>query len=137
MLVTTRDPFRQPSWFASTTSSLPVDVIRRESELELRVDVPGVRLEDLEVTVDRRVLTIRAVRAHEVAEGDQVVSRERRTGTASRSFTLSDGLDASGLAATLDQGVLTLRIPVAEAAKPHKIHIEVSPSAPAIEAAAN
>src|SRR5690242_13508904 len=97
MLVTTRDPFRQLSRFAPASGSLPVDVIRREHELELRVDVPGVAADQLDVTVDRRVLTISADRSSEVAEGDQVVSRERRSGRATRSFSLSDGLDAGAL----------------------------------------
>ena len=143
MLVTTRDPFRtlerQLGWFAPPTASvLPVDVIRRSQELELRVDVPGVALEDLDVTVERRVLTIRDERRSEVSDGDAVLARERRVGSTSRSFTLSEGLDPSQLTAALDAGVLTIRIPVSEAAKPQKVHVEIATPAPAaIEAASN
>ncbi|MCC6224954.1 MAG: Hsp20/alpha crystallin family protein [Microthrixaceae bacterium] len=141
MLVTNRDPFRQLdrqlSWFGPFSSQLPVDVIRREGELELRVDVPGVSADQLDVTVEQRVLTISVERHTSVAEGDTFVARERRHGKAGRAFTLSAGLDPSALEASLDTGVLTIRIPVAEAAKPQKVHVEINSPAPAIEAAAN
>lgn len=141
MLVTNRDPFRQLerqlSWFGPSSSHLPVDVIRRDNEIELRFDVPGVAADKLDVTVEQRVLAVSVDRDAPVVEGDTYLTRERRNGTATRTFTLSQNLDASALEASLDAGVLTIRIPVAEAAKPQKVHVEISSPAPAIEAASN
>lgn len=138
MLVTSRDPFRifdrQLNW--PTTPLMPVDVIRREHELELRVDMPGVTADQLDVTVEQRVLTITAARETAAGDGESFAARERRSGTSRRSFNLSPGLDASSLQASLDAGVLSIRIPMAEAAKPQKVHVEVA-SVPAIEATAN
>jgi len=139
-MLVTRDPFRQLdrqlNWFSASGSSLPVDVIRREHELELRVDVPGVSPDHLDVTVERRILTISTERPLPIVDGETYVSRERREGSAQRSFTLSEGLDPTALEATLDAGVLSIRIPVAETAKPQKVHVEIG-STPAIEATAN
>lgn len=116
---------------------LPVDVVRRQNELVLTLDVPGVSPEDLDVTVERNVLTVTAERPSPNVEGDTVVARERRWGKVTRQFTLSDGLDTSALEASLDAGVLTIRIPVAEKAKPQKVAIAVGSSPQAIEATSN
>lgn len=138
-MLVTRDPFRQLDrqlgWFSTAATQLPVDIIRREHELELRVDAPGITSDHLDVTVERRVLTITADRP--TTDDETYITRERRGGVASRSFTLSEGLDAAALDASLDAGVLTIRIPVADAAKPQKVHVAIGTGPAAIEATAN
>jgi HSP20 family protein len=109
--------------FGSAAQALPMDTIRRDSEVVLRFDVPGVAPEKLEVTVDKGVLTVSATRDEERTEGDGPVVRERLFGSFTRRVRLSDTLDADGIEASHDDGVLELRIPVREAAKPRKIEI--------------
>ena len=108
---------------AGVTPALPMDTIRRDGEVVLRFDVPGVAPEKLEVTVDMGVLTVSATREEERTEGDSPVVRERLFGSFTRRVRLSDTLDADGIEASHDGGVLELRIPVREAAKPRKIEI--------------
>jgi HSP20 family protein len=72
------------------------------------------------------VLTIRAERRFEPEEGDELVISERPQGTFTRQLLLGESLDTDRLEADYDQGVLTLRIPVAEAAKPRRVEITKS-----------
>jgi HSP20 family protein len=142
MIVSNFDTFPELDRFFSRSGStsalpLPMDVIRRSHEVLVNVDLPGVRLEDLELTVERNILTLTAERRDPVAEGDRYVTRERRSGRVSRQLVLSDALDASNLEASLSDGVLRLRIPVAEQAKAQRIEITAGAPSPAIEASAN
>jgi HSP20 family protein len=114
---------------ASVTQALPMDTIRRDGEVVLRFDVPGVDPEKLEVTVDKGVLTVSATRDEERTEGDSPVVRERLFGSFTRRVRLADTLDADGIEASHDGGVLELRIPVREVAKPRKIEIGKAPAA--------
>jgi len=118
-----RRAFPTAGSFGSAGAGLPMDTIRRDGEVVLRFDVPGVAPEKLEVTVDKGVLTVSATRDEERAEGDSPVVRERLFGSFTRRVRLSDTLDADGIEASHDGGVLELRIPVREAAKPRKIEI--------------
>ncbi|MDP9799613.1 HSP20 family molecular chaperone IbpA [Catenuloplanes nepalensis] len=77
----------------------------------------------MQVDVDGRVLTIRAERSPRTDADVQWLRRERATGTFERRLTLGDGLDLDRIAATWQDGVLTLTIPVAETAKPRRIEI--------------
>ena len=107
--------------FAGT--ALPMDTVRRDSEVVLRFDVPGVDPEKIDVTVDRGVLTVSATREDIKAEGDKPVVRERYHGNVTRRVRLSDNLDAEKIEASNSNGVLEIRIPVREAAKPRKIEV--------------
>ena len=102
---------------------MPMDAVRRESEILLRFDLPGVDPETIDVTVDRGVLTVRAQRTEERAEKENWVIRERVTGTFSRRIGLSDAADAGHIEASYHDGVLTVRVPLAEQAKPRKVEI--------------
>lgn len=86
-------------------------------------DLPGVDRASIDLTVERNVLTVRADRRPNLADGDEVVVAERPVGTYSRRIFLGDTLDADGIDANYEGGVLTLKIPVAESAKPRKISI--------------
>ena len=103
--------------------ALPMDTIRREGELVLRFDVPGVDPEKIDVTVDRGVLTVSATREETKTEGENPVVRERLFGSFTRRVRLSDNLDAEAIEASNNDGVLEVRIPVRETAKPRKIAV--------------
>src|SRR6516165_1657132 len=131
MYLTTRDPITRdfdrlvrrafgPSAF---TPALPMDSVRRDGELVLRFDVPGVDAEKIDVTVDRGVLTVSATREETKTEGESPVVRERLYGSFTRRIRLSDNLDADAIEASNHDGVLEIRIPVREEAKPRKITV--------------
>jgi HSP20 family protein len=140
-LTTSFDPFTRefdrivrrafgPVAFTATTASqqaftaaLPMDTLRREGEVVLRFDVPGVAPENIDVTVDHRVLTVSATREETVTEGDEQLVRERYFGSFTRRVQLPDNLDLDTIEATHQDGVLELHIPVREEAKPRKITV--------------
>jgi len=115
------NPSTLTSGFAGT--ALPMDTVRRDGEVVLRFDVPGVDPEKIDVTVDRGVLTISATREETTTEGDQPVVRERYHGSVTRRVRLSDNLDAEQIEASNSNGVLEIHIPVREEAKPRKIEV--------------
>ena len=109
-----------------------MDAVRRENEVELRFDLPGIDRESIDVTVDRGVLTVSATRNEEHTEGEKPFIRERVMGSYTRRVRLSDTVEADKIEASYTDGVLTVHVPVAEQAKPRKI--EVSADAKAIAA---
>jgi HSP20 family protein len=111
---------------AAFTQALPMDTLRREGEVVLRFDVPGVDPEKIDVTVDHGVLSVSATREEAKAEGDEQIARERYFGSFTRRVRLSDSLDADAIEASHADGVLELRIPVREAAKPRKIEVNAN-----------
>jgi HSP20 family protein len=132
MLLTSIDPFmqefeRQFDRLARRQPAvMPMDGIRRKDEVVLRFDLPGIDPGSIEVTVDRGVLTVSARREEEYAEDEQLFVRERTMGSYTRRVYLSEHLDASGIDAAYDDGVLAVRIPVLEQAKPRKVEIQTS-----------
>jgi HSP20 family protein len=108
---------------AGYAPALPMDTVRKDGELVLRFDVPGVAPEQIEVTVDKGVLTVSATRGETTTEGENPVARERLFGSFTRRIRLSDNLDAEAIEAANTNGVLEIRIPVREAAKPRKIEV--------------
>ena len=130
MLIQT-DPFRDLdtlfSRFSGRQSSasgvMPMDAFRRGSDIWVHIDLPGVKADSLDITVERNVLTISAARDWQRQEGDQPYFGERYRGNFRRQIQLGDGLDLENLEADLHDGVLTVRIPVAEQAKPRKVEV--------------
>lgn len=108
-----------------------LDVRAEADKLVFQVDLPGVKKEDVELSVDRGVLTLKASRkyAGDGAKGDQVLLG-RSYGTFSRSFTLPDYADTEHLTASLADGVLTLTIPKLPKAQPRRITIGGKAEAP-------
>lgn len=104
-------------------SALPMDAYRSGDTFVVRFDLPGVDPESIDLDIERNVLTVSAERRSDFPEDAQVITAERMTGGFSRQLFLSDALDAEHVAANYEAGVLTLRIPVAEQAKPRKIQI--------------
>ena len=103
--------------------ALPMDTVRRDGEVVLRFDVPGVDQDKIDVTVDKGVLTVSATREETKTEGENPVVRERLFGSFTRRVRLSDNLDAEAIEASHHDGVLEIRIPVREEAKPRKITV--------------
>ncbi len=137
MLLTSIDPFvqefeRQFDRLARQVAGqsggmvLPMDCIRRKDDVLLRFDVPGIDPDSIEVTVDRGVLTVSARREEEYAEDDRLFVSERTMGTFTRRVYLSEHLDADRIDAAYANGVLAVRIPIHEQARPRKIAIRRS-----------
>jgi HSP20 family protein len=105
----------------------PVDIFETENhEVVIKAEVPDVRREDLKVSFENQVLTITGERkAPEPAAGDHVQRLERRHGSFVRSFTLPVSVDASNISASYKDGVLTVRLPRREDAKPKTISVNV------------
>ena len=116
----------RPDHTSRGAHSAPMDAYRRDDDVWVHIDFPGVAADSLDVTVERDVLTISGRRDWQRQEGDQPYLGERRRGALRRQVTLGDGLDAEAIEADYTDGVLTLRIPVAEKAQPRKISIATS-----------
>ncbi|MDQ7802751.1 Hsp20/alpha crystallin family protein [Amycolatopsis sp. A133] len=128
------DPFRdfdrlaQQVFGAGTWSkpaAMPMDAYRAGDELVVCFDLPGVDPGAVELDVERNVLTVKAER-RPLPTGDDVRMHvsERRLGVFSRQLFLGDTLDTEHITASYDAGVLTVRIPVVEKAKPRRIEID-------------
>lgn len=140
MMLMRTDPFRdfdrlaQQLLGAGTTSRpavMPMDAWREGDTFVLEFDLPGVRPETLDIDVERNVLTIKAERP--AGNGDwEMLASERPRGLFSRQLVLGDNLDLGRIEANYDSGVLSLRIPVAEKAKPRKIEVQSGSSQAAL-----
>ena len=108
----------------SRPSAMPLDAYRSGDEFVVAFDLPGVTPEAIEIDIERNVLTVKAERRPlSLTDDAQVHLAERPLGVFSRQLFLGDTLDAERIDAGYDAGVLTLRIPVAERAKPRRISI--------------
>ena len=125
MYLTTFDPFANDFRRRLTRAgnAMPVDGIRRENDVLLRFDVPGIDPATIEITVDRGVLSVSAKRQEEHGDTDRFFVRERPMGTVTRRVYLSDTLNSDGVEATYTNGVLEVTVPVAERAKPRKVEV--------------
>ncbi len=126
----TFDPFREMDRLLSDVTrtpaavAVPMDLYRDGDNYMVAVDLPGVDPASIDIDVDDRTLTIRAERAAKVPQEVQWLSRERAMGTFARQLTLGHGLATDQITAEYTDGVLTLTIPVAEAAKPRKVEVK-------------
>ena len=126
----TFDPFREMDRMLSDVTrtpaavAVPMDLYRDGDNYMVAVDLPGVDPASIDIDVDDRTLTIRAERAAKVSQEVQWLSRERAMGTFARQLTLGHGLATDQITAEYTDGVLTLTIPVAEAAKPRKVEVK-------------
>ncbi|MFC6422148.1 Hsp20/alpha crystallin family protein [Ornithinimicrobium tianjinense] len=103
-------------------SAMPMDAWREGDTFLIEFDLPGVRADAIDLDVERNVVTVRAERP--VGDQDrEMLASERTRGVFSRQLVLGDNLDMGKIEASYDAGVLTLRIPVAEQAKPRRISI--------------
>lgn len=114
------DRLAQRAW-GDRTTYMPVDAYRKGDWFVLHFDLPGVDPESIDLTVEKNTLTVSAERSWKPDEDVSLIMNERPQGTFTRQFFLGEGLDTDHIEASYDHGVLTVKIPVAEQAKPRKI----------------
>jgi HSP20 family protein len=124
-------------------ATLPRDVTRTADELVVEAALPGIKPDDVEITIEDGTLQIRGEYREEkkLGEGESLVQEIRR-GTVARAVTLPTGLEPDKASATFENGVLTLRIPKAEATKPKQIRISpttegTATAAPQVQSSTN
>jgi HSP20 family protein len=123
------DPFREFDRLAQQVfgparpGTMAMDAYRSGDDFIVHFDLPGVDPETIDLDVERNVLNVRAERRSPAPEGAELIVAERPTGTFTRQLFLGETLDTDRIDASYEAGVLTLRIPVAEQAKPRKIQI--------------
>jgi HSP20 family protein len=128
MTIVRWDPFRDFGFAAPNTWVPPVDIFQTgDHELVLKAELPDMSREDIDITVENFVLTVKGEKklSHEVKE-EQYHHLERRYGTFSRSFSLPQTVDSNRVAAEYKNGVLTVRLPLREEAKPRTIKVDVA-----------
>jgi HSP20 family protein len=140
MLIRT-DPFREldrltQQVFGTTArpAAMPMDAYRQDDDFYVHFDLPGINPDSISLTVEQNVLTVRAERAPVQVGGAELLIAERPYGTFTRQVFLGETLDADKIAAGYAAGVLTLTIPVREAAKPRNIQITSSDHKQAVTA---
>lgn len=128
------DPFRDVDRLAQCMPGslvrdqlAPMDVYRRGGDYFVHLDLPGVDPSSIDVQVDRGVLTVRAARTVTRHGDDEWLRAERPSGEAFRQLHLGEAVDVDGIEASYVDGVLTLRIPIAAAAKPRRIAVNPQP----------
>ena len=121
------DPFAEFDRLATRPANsdgfMAADGYRQGDAFVIHLDLPGIDNDSIDMTVENDTLTITAERKWERDESIQMVMQERKTGSFTRRFILGESLDSDGIEAGYDQGVLTVRIPVREQAKPRKISV--------------
>ena len=103
-------------------SVMLMDAWRDGDTFQVEFDLPGVEADSIDLDVERNVVTVKAERPTRASDAE-LLAAERPRGVFSRQLILGDNLDTQNITASYDGGVLTLRIPVAEQAKPRKITI--------------
>lgn len=112
---------------ALTTWAPPVDIYETENELVIKADLPEVSEKDLDIRVENNILTIRGERKFEqTVSEDNYLRVERAYGSFSRSFSLANSVDPDAIQAEYRNGVLTVRVPKREEAKPKQIKVSLS-----------
>jgi len=119
------DLFRPVRWGAAFDGpSMPLDVTTDAEALTIEAALPGIKPDDVEITVENGTLTISGTTAEErTGEEGSYLVQEIRRGTFSRSITLPNGLEPDKAEATFEHGLLRLRVPKAEQLKPRQIRI--------------
>jgi HSP20 family protein len=127
------DPFRDldrltQQVFGTVTrpAAMPMDAYRRGDTFYVQFDLPGIRADSIDLTVEQNVLTVRAERPGLETSDLELIVSERPAGTFTRQVFLGETLDADHISADYTAGVLTLSIPVRESAKPRRVSISTS-----------
>jgi HSP20 family protein len=128
MTIVRWDPFRDFGFGTASAWMPPVDIYQNgDQELVLKAELPDMAREDIDITVENFVLTIKGEKkfVNEVKE-EQFHHVERRYGTFNRSFSLPQTVDAGKVSAEYKNGVLTVRLPLREEARPRQIKVDVA-----------
>lgn len=112
---------------------MPMDLYKVDDHYVLTADLPGVDPGSVDVNVDHGTLTLTAHRSARSDDGVQWLANERFAGTYRRQLSLGEGIDTSKIAATYENGVLTVTIPLAERAKPRRIEVTRAATQASIE----
>ena len=135
------DPFReldrltqQVLGTAARPAAMMMDAYRSGDSFYVHFDLPGIKTDSIDLTVEKNVLTVRAERVPVAPHGAEMIVSERPAGIFTRQVFLGESLDADQIAADYTAGVLTLTIPVREAAKPRSIQITSSDDRQAVTA---
>jgi HSP20 family protein len=126
------DPFRELDRMASALIDnrgprvMPMDLFREGDHYVLNADMPGIDPGSVDIDVDGQLLTIRGERTMANHENVKWITRERTSGSFLRQLNLGQGIDLDKISATYNNGVLSVTIPVSEAAKPRKIEVKSS-----------
>ncbi|WAP54660.1 Hsp20/alpha crystallin family protein [Streptomyces sp. S465] len=115
---------------AARPAAMPMDAYRAGDEFVVHFDLPGIDPDTIDLDVERNVLTVRAERRSPAPEGAELIASERPSGVHTRQLILGDTLDTERIDATYDAGVLTLRLPISEKARPRKIKISDGAGSP-------
>ena len=129
------DPFReldrvaqQVFGTAARPAAMPIDAYRKGDEFVVLLDLPGCDPASINLTVERNVLAVHAERRRPTDDDVELLIGERPTGTFSRQLFLAETLDSERIVADYTDGVLRLRVPVKEQAKPRRVDISVGGS---------
>ncbi|MDD7928901.1 Hsp20/alpha crystallin family protein [Microbacterium thalli] len=135
----TYDPFRDLDRIASNLFDarrgprrMPMDLYRDGDHYVMTADLPGIDPGSVDIDVDGQLLTIRAERTLANGDGVKWITREREAASFLRQLNLGQGVDTEGIAATYNNGVLTVTIPVSEKAKPRKVAVTTDAAAPVV-----
>jgi HSP20 family protein len=132
MMLMRTDPFREldrltqevfgPNGTLARPTAMLMDAWRDGDLFHVEFDLPGVSEDSIDIDVERNVVTVKAERPARASDAE-LLAAERPRGVFSRQLVLGDNLDTERIEASYDSGVLALKIPVAEHAKPRKIEI--------------
>lgn len=123
------DPFReldqvtQQLMRQTARPAVPMDAYRHGDQFVVEFDLPGVDPDSIDLTVEQNVLSVSATRARSFSDEDEVLVAERPTGEFRRQLFLGEQLDTEDIGAEYENGILVLRLSVAEQAKPRKVEI--------------
>ena len=131
------DPFREldrltQQMFGTNArpAAMPIDAFRQGENFVVQFDLPGVTPDSIELTIERNLLTVHAQRHRSTGDDVELLMGERPHGSFSRQLFLAETLDTDGLSAVYTDGVLTLRLPVKEQAKPRRVDVAAGRSEP-------
>lgn len=137
------DPFRELDRLAGSLVDnrsprvMPMDLYRDGDHYVLAADMPGIDPGSVDIDVDGQLLTIRAERTLANGEGVKWIARERQSGSFLRQLNLGQGIDTERIAASYENGVLSVTIPVSEKAKPRKIEVSTGANNNVLETTSN
>ena len=127
------DPFREFDQLAQqllsggrSPRSFPMDAYKRGDDFFVHLDLPGVDPGSIDITVEGSNLTISAERRFDQHEEDEILVSERPQGRFSRELRVGTQIDSDAIEASYEDGVLTLRLPVAAQAKPRRVEVRSS-----------
>lgn len=135
-MATNYDPFRDLDRMAAALMDnrgprvMPMDLFREGDHYVLNADMPGIDPGSVDIDVDGQLLTIRGERTMANHENVKWITRERMAGSFLRQLNLGQGVDVDNISATYNNGVLSVTIPVHEAAKPRRIEVKTSTEQP-------